>query len=122
MRFARPRASAWTAAPPELALNGAEVRDVLRGARRNGSTTCTPQTTFTVALAALPVQPVVVPIVSSDPAEGTVSPAEIRFDADTWQTPQVVTVTGADDARTDGARPSVGNELSGTAFRFTWLR
>jgi hypothetical protein len=61
--------------------------------------------TFTIALNGPPPQPVVIPIESSDPAEGVVSPAEVRFDRATWQTPRTITVTGVDDSRRDGARP-----------------
>jgi hypothetical protein len=62
------------------------------------------QATFEVALASPPVHPVTFRIESSDPAEGTVSPAELRFEPATWQVPRTVTVTGVDDASRDGAR------------------
>ena len=61
--------------------------------------------TFEVVLDSPPLHPVVIPLVSSDPAEGTVSPASVQFDPAGWQQPQTVTVTGVDDSRKDGPRP-----------------
>ena len=61
--------------------------------------------TFKVALTSPPTHPVLIPLDSSDPAEGTVSPSSVQFDPASWQQPQTVTVTGADDSSKDGARP-----------------
>jgi hypothetical protein len=58
---------------------------------------------FTIALAVKrPTADVTINISSSDPTEGTVSPASLTFTSDNWTTPQTVTVTGIDDALADG--------------------
>jgi hypothetical protein len=62
------------------------------------------QATFEVLLTSPVIEPVDIPIASSDPAEGTVSPASLRFTPENWQTPQTVTVTGVDDGAKDGNR------------------
>jgi len=59
---------------------------------------------FTVRLDSQPTSPVTIGISSSDTGEGTVSTASLVFDAVSWSTPQTVTVTGVDDAVTDGAQ------------------
>ena len=69
------------------------------------------------------MQPLIIPLASSDPAEGTVSPSEVRFDPQDWQAPRTVTVTGVDDTRADGARTyqiRVGPASGGDA-RYTVL-
>src|SRR5437667_235676 len=58
--------------------------------------------TFTVVLDSQPTANVVVPISSSNTAEGTVSAAALTFTAANWSTAQVVTVTGVDDPVDDG--------------------
>lgn len=58
--------------------------------------------TFTVRLRTQPTADVVVPVTSSDPGEGTASPASLTFTSADWQTPQTVTVTGVDDDYDDG--------------------
>ncbi|MGB8167413.1 MAG: peptidylprolyl isomerase [Chthoniobacteraceae bacterium] len=45
---------------------------------------------------------VTIPLESSLPAEGLVSPAQLVFDSTNWSTPQLVTVSGVDDAVLDG--------------------
>ena len=53
----------------------------------------------------LPIQPtadVTIGIVSSDPSEVAVSPAEITFTLANWNVPRTITATGLDDAVTDG--------------------
>jgi hypothetical protein len=60
--------------------------------------------TFTVALTSQPTADVTIPLRSSNPAEGAVSPASLTFTAGTWSTPQTVTVTGVDDQVMDGAQ------------------
>jgi len=58
---------------------------------------------FTIALAVKrPTADVTITISSSDPTEGTVSPASLTFTPDNWTTPQTVTITGIDDALADG--------------------
>jgi large repetitive protein len=58
--------------------------------------------TFTIKLNSKPTADVTIPLTSSKPAEGTVSPASIVFTADNWSSPQTVTVTGVDDSVADG--------------------
>jgi len=58
--------------------------------------------TFTVVLDSKPTADVSIGISSSDIIEGTVLPASLTFTAANWNTPQTVTVTGADDAADDG--------------------
>ena len=47
-------------------------------------------------------QTVIINAASSDTSEGTVSPASLTFDCNNYSTPQSFTVTGVDDALTDG--------------------
>lgn len=60
---------------------------------------------FTVALSSQPEATVALPLASSDPSEGQVSPDVLAFDADNWNIPQTVTVTGVDDYWLDGDVP-----------------
>ncbi len=60
------------------------------------------QARFTLVLTTLPSDTVTVPIRSSNSNEGIPSPASIIFTRATWNQPQVVTVTGVDDALLDG--------------------
>lgn len=64
--------------------------------------------TFTVALTAAPQQPVTLPLGSDDLTEGAADVTELSFDDTTWNLPQLVTVTGVDDAFDDG---DVGYQL-----------
>jgi|GEM_PF-918777 len=57
---------------------------------------------FTVALATQPTANVTIGLSSSDPTEGTVSPASLTFTPANWSQAQTVTITGVDDAETDG--------------------
>ena len=59
---------------------------------------------FNVVLIAPPLQPVDIPLRSTDPGEGTVKPTSLRFDGSNWSQPQVVTVTGVDDSERDGVQ------------------
>jgi hypothetical protein len=61
--------------------------------------------TFQIFLGAPPVSPVMIPVESGTPTEGTVSPAVVTFTATDWDKPQTVTVTGVDDNQRDGNRP-----------------
>ncbi|MBN1774136.1 MAG: Ig-like domain-containing protein, partial [Deltaproteobacteria bacterium] len=49
--------------------------------------------TFTVVLNAQPTADVTIGLSSSDPGEGTVSPASLTFTSENWAAPQTVTVT-----------------------------
>jgi hypothetical protein len=61
--------------------------------------------TFSVVLDTQPTADVIIDLSSSDPSEGTVSPASLIFIAEDWDLPQTVTVTGVDDAIVDGNIP-----------------
>lgn len=56
---------------------------------------------LTIGLTSRPTAPVAMPVRSSDPTEGTVSPASLTFTPESWA-PKTVTVTGVDDAALDG--------------------
>jgi Ca2+-binding RTX toxin-like protein len=58
--------------------------------------------TFTVVLDSQPTADVIIPISSSNTAEGTASPASLTFTSANFNTPQTVTVTGVDDLTVDG--------------------
>lgn len=60
--------------------------------------------TFTVFLNRAPTADVVIGLSSSNTGEGTVSPATLTFTPADWNVPQLVTVTGADDFKQDGAK------------------
>ncbi len=58
--------------------------------------------TFTVVLSSQPTADVTIDLSSSDTTEGTVNEDSLTFTPADWNTPQVVTVTGVDDALADG--------------------
>ena len=58
--------------------------------------------TFSVVLTSEPTADVVVGVSTSDNSEGAPSPTPLTFTSGNWSTPQVVTVTGADDSEVDG--------------------
>ena len=58
--------------------------------------------TFTVALTSEPTADVTIGLTSDDTTEGTITQASLVFTAADWDTPQTVTVTGADDTIVDG--------------------
>lgn len=62
------------------------------------------QDTFSVVLNSKPAKDVTIALTSSNPAEGTVSPASLLFNDMNWMAPQIVTVTGVDDTEKDGAK------------------
>src|SRR5439155_1254351 len=57
---------------------------------------------FTVVLRSQPTANVVIPVASSNLAEGTVSTPSLTFTAADWNVAQTVTVTGVDDLLQDG--------------------
>jgi hypothetical protein len=74
--------------------------------------------TFTLSLSTQPLDNVTVALSSSDTSEGTVSPSSVVFTTDNWSTPQTVTVTGVDDALSDGDvtyKVITGSAVSGDA-------
>ena len=58
--------------------------------------------TVEVSLSSEPTAAVTLTITSSDPGEADVSPTELTFTADDWDTGQPITVTGVDDGAADG--------------------
>ncbi len=58
--------------------------------------------TFTVVLTSAPTGNVRIPVTSANTSEGTVSPSELVFTTENWNSPQTVTVTGVDDSVDDG--------------------
>jgi len=61
--------------------------------------------TFSVALTAPPSGDVSIPLTSSNPHEGTVGVATLKFTKDNYKSPQIVTVSGVDDNVADGNQP-----------------
>lgn len=59
-------------------------------------------TTLTLALTSQPTMDVTIPLATSNPAEGMVTPASVTFTALNWDVPQIVTVTGVNDGNLDG--------------------
>ena len=57
---------------------------------------------FTVVLNTQPSADVTIALSSSNPSEGTVSPASLTFTSDNWNIPQTVDVTGVNDPFDDG--------------------
>lgn len=57
---------------------------------------------FSIVLTAPPSANVTIPISSSNTQEGRVSVSNVVFTAANWDQPQVITVTGVNDARIDG--------------------
>lgn len=63
------------------------------------------QASVLIALATAPTADVVVTLSSSDISEGSVAPTTLVFSSANWRTPQLVTITGIDDAAVDGDQP-----------------
>ncbi len=61
---------------------------------------------FTVTLDAQPLSDVVLTIVSSDLGEATVAPVSVTLNSTNWNTGELVTITGIDDAEVDGNQTS----------------
>ncbi|HEX8310529.1 MAG TPA: peptidylprolyl isomerase [Chthoniobacteraceae bacterium] len=77
------------------------------------------QAQFSVKLERRPTSTVTIALETSDASEGTVSPATLTFTSVDWNTNQVVTVTGVDDAVVDGnvaysivLKPAVSSDAS----------
>jgi len=61
--------------------------------------------TFTVQLQSQPTSDVTIPLTSSRPTEGTVSPISLTFTGQNWSAPRTVTLTGVNDDIQDGDQP-----------------
>ncbi|WP_417748223.1 Calx-beta domain-containing protein [Rosistilla oblonga] len=59
-------------------------------------------TSFTIRLSSQPTATVVVSFASSDSSEGTVSPASQTFTTSNWNSPRTITISGVNDALSDG--------------------
>ena len=71
--------------------------------------------TFTVALSGQPPDDVTIELGSSDPTEGTTTPATVRLTPDNFDIPVTVTVTGRDDQIADGDQMYNVNVDAGSA-------
>jgi hypothetical protein len=60
---------------------------------------------FTIVLTTQPTLPVTIALSSSDETEGTLEVPSVTFTALNWDEPQLVVVTGVDDALIDGNQP-----------------
>src|SRR6185369_17090095 len=67
-----------------------------------GTTEAGGTASFNVVLKSEPTADVVIPVASSNTAEGTLSGSSLTFTAADWNVPQTVTLTGADDLVDDG--------------------
>lgn len=90
--------------PPEPAVNIFPVSGLTTS--ENGGTA-----SFQVSLTTAPTDPVTVNLVSSDTTEGTLDLDFVTFDASNFDQPVTITVTGADDALTDG---NIGYSIQAT--------
>ncbi|MEJ7604168.1 MAG: Calx-beta domain-containing protein [Kofleriaceae bacterium] len=88
---------------------------VVNGAATLTTTEAGGTATFTVSLSAQPPDDVTIELGSSDPTEGTTSPATVRLTPDNWDIPVTVTVTGRDDQIADGDQMFEVNVDGGTA-------
>jgi hypothetical protein len=79
---------------------GIVVSPVSGSTRENGTTF-----TFNVSLNSQPTGTVTIPIESSDPTEGSVTPTSLMFTVDNWKSAQPVTVHGENDQVADGNVP-----------------
>ena len=58
--------------------------------------------TVAVSLSARPAAEVIVPVMSTNPAEGVASPASLTLTPDDWESPQTVSILGVNDNVADG--------------------
>jgi hypothetical protein len=75
---------------------------IVVGGSPSSTTEAGATTTFTLALGTQPTADVVIPILSLNVAEATVSTSSITLTPDNWNNPQTVTITGVDDLIDDG--------------------
>jgi len=60
------------------------------------------EATFQLVLDSQPSDDVIIDLICSNTNEGTLSPASLTFTSVNWNAPQIVTITGVDDAIQDG--------------------
>jgi hypothetical protein len=93
----------------DIALTNEDDEDERGGAMVTAASTTTTEAggtaTFSVVLTQAPLAHVTIPVASSNPAEGAASIAQLEFDTENWNVPQIVTVTGANDDVDDGDQP-----------------
>ncbi len=77
---------------------------VMTGTTSEAGTTAS----FTMVLTAEPTADVLIPVSSSNITEGTLSISSVIFTINDWNTPQVIVVTGVNDAVQDG---DIGHEI-----------
>jgi len=78
------------------------------------------QATFTVVLVSAPLADVVLPVMSSNFAEGTTSVTSLVFTPANWAVPQNVVVTGQDDTASDGSIAYSVNVGASVSTDTTW--
>jgi len=61
--------------------------------------------TFSIVLNAQPTDDVSIDLSSSNTSEGTINPSNVTFTSTDWSSPQIITITGVDDAIQDGNQP-----------------
>ena len=77
------------------------------------------QETYTVNLLSEPPGQVTITLTSVDPQAATVSPAQLIFDPDNWNTPQLVTVAGVPDDDNADETVTVIHSASGPGYKGT---
>jgi large repetitive protein len=95
--------------PPDVAMSntdndsaGIDVSKAAGNTNEGGTTT-----SFSVVLRSKPTASVTIPLASSDETEGTITPEQLVFTTDNWNTKQTVTVHGENDDVADGPQPYV---------------
>lgn len=79
-----------------------DVAGIVVGAISGNTSEAGGQATFTIVLTSEPLANVRIDLSTSDPTEGTVSPAYVEFIPSEWDLPVTVYVTGVDDLVQDG--------------------
>jgi hypothetical protein len=96
---------------PAQDVNAANADDDIAGFTLSATTLSTTEAggtdTFTVVLDAQPGNDVVFTVTSNDTSEGIPDVGMLIFTPSNWNTPQTVTVTGADDTLIDGDVPYI---------------
>ena len=91
-------------APVDLTITNTDndIAGVTVSPISNNTTEAGDSSTFTIVLDTQPIDNVVVSLVSSNIAEGTIDQNFLTFTSANWNNPQTVTVTGVDDDVDDG--------------------